>query len=275
MRLRLPFRPRVLQLESTNDCMFSCGICMRLHGRSEVGYLSFNDFVRLPLKRFEEVAFHGWGEPLLHPELFRMVSYASGLGLRTSLITNGFLLHDRLGEVLDSPLDELAVGIYTLSGRSGVLDAITELISRRRGRRPRVVFDITILKENLGEIPKIVGAAAEAGADAVVLHRLFNLHKPGLERPSRDEELRLFREVEAVAKERRVKVYYPPARRVRPCIVTMNCLFITWDCRYSPCCFLAEMGFLLGNALRDDIFLMHLKFMARMRRNEVCRRCPW
>jgi len=249
---------------------------MRLHSRGEVGYLRFEDFVRLPLRRFEEVAFHGWGEPLLHPDLFRFVSHASGLGLRTSLITNGFLLRDRLGEVLSSPLDELAVGIYTLAGRSEVLDAVAELVGRRgSGGRPRVLFDITILKENLSEIPKIVEAAAEVGVDAVVLHRLFNLHKPGLERPSRGEEVRLFREVEAVAGERGVKVYYPPARRVRPCIVTLNCLFVTWDCRYSPCCFLAEMGYSLGSAFDEGMFLKHLKFITGMRRNEICRRCPW
>ncbi len=268
-------KPKILQLESTNDCMLNCRICMRVKSSRPIGYLSMDKFVKLPLTSFKEVAFHGWGEPLLHPDLFKMVSHASRLGIRTSLITNGYLIRRRLNEILSSPLNELAVGIYTLKGREEVLKGVKELIKSRRRGEPRVLFDVTILKENLSEIPEIVVKASELGIDGVVLHRLFNLHDPSLKRPSRDEEVEMLEKVRRVARESGIKVYPPPNRRVRPCIVALNCLFITWDCMYSPCCFLAELGYLLGNALRDDIFIKHLKFMAGMRRNEYCRKCPW
>ncbi len=267
-------KPKVLQLEATNDCFMNCRICMRRRSTRPVGYISLDDFVKLPLREFKEVAFHGWGEPLLHPQLFYMVRHAKSLGLRTSLITNGFLIDRRMEDILSSGLDELAIGIYTLSGREKVIRNVELLLRNRGGSAPSVVFDITILKENLEEIPKIVETAANLGVDAVVLHRLFYAHDPELTPPSRSEEEKLFSRLSKMADELGIKIYLPQYKRVRPCIVTLECMFVTWDCRYSPCCFLAEMGHLLGDARKDDVFELHRKFLLR-REVDVCKKCPW
>ncbi len=267
-------KPRILQLEATNDCFMSCRICMRRKSSRPVGYLKLEDFAKLPLREFEEVAFHGWGEPLLHPQLFEMVRYAKRLGLRTSLITNGFLLGEKIEDILSSGLDEVAIGIYTLSGREKVLSNVETLARARSGSQPRIVFDVTILRENLGEIPKIVETAAKLGIDAVVLHRLFHAHDPELEPPSRSDEEKLFSVVSRVSRELGIRVYLPRYRRTRPCIVALQCMFVTWDCRYAPCCFLAEMGYLLGDARKDDVFALHRRFLLR-RGVEVCDECPW
>lgn len=267
-------KPRILQLEATNDCFMNCRICMRRRSSRPVGYLDPEDFVKLPLREFEEVAFHGWGEPLLHPKLFDMVRYAKRLGLRTSLITNGFLVGEKIEEIMSSGLDELAIGIYTLRGRDRVLKNVEKLVRVRNGSEPRVVFDITVLKENLNEIPKIIEVGARIGIDAVVLHRLFYAHDPELEPPSRDEERKLFSEVSRLSRELGIRMYIPRYRRTRPCIVVLQCMFVSWDCRYSPCCFLAEMGYLMGDARKDDVFDLHRKFLAQ-RGVEVCAKCPW
>ena len=267
-------KPKILQLEVTNDCFMNCRICMRRRSSRSIGYLSFEDFIRLPIKEFKEVAFHGWGEPLLHPRLFDMIKYAKKLGLRTSLITNGFLVDKHIEDILSSGLDELAVGIYTLKGRDKVLKNIELLLKNRDGSKPYIVFDITILRENLDEIPKIVDTASKLGIDAVVLHRLFYAHDPELQPPSRSDEERLFLTLSKLADKLGIRVYLPQYRRTRPCIVTLQCMFITWDCKYSPCCFLAEMGYLMGDAKRDNIFELHRKFLLRRSVN-VCEKCPW
>lgn len=65
------------------------------------------------------VTFSG-GEPTLHPSLLEMMSYAKGLGLQVSIITNGTRLTDPMLEVLD------VVGI--------TLDAVSEPLLREMGR---------------------------------------------------------------------------------------------------------------------------------------------
>ena len=247
---------------------------MRRKSLRPTGYISLDDFSRLPLKEFKEVAFHGWGEPLLHPKLFDMVRYAKKLGLKTSLITNGFLIDRRLEDILSSGLDELAIGIYTLNGREKVLKNVELLLRNRSGSSPRVLFDITILRENLEEIPRIIETAARLGVDAVVLHRLFYAHDPELVPPSKNDEKKLFSHLSKISDKLGIKVYLPQYKRTRPCIVTLQCMFVTWDCKYSPCCFLAEMGYLVGDARKEDVFHLHKKFLLR-REVDVCKKCPW
>jgi MoaA/NifB/PqqE/SkfB family radical SAM enzyme len=57
------------------------------------------------------VTFSG-GEPLLHPELDRMISYVRGRGILTGLITNGYLLTERRVQQLnDAGLDHMQISI--------------------------------------------------------------------------------------------------------------------------------------------------------------------
>jgi len=84
-------RPIILQAELTNDCNLNCKICMRRYLDREIGYMSFENFKKLPLNKFKEIAFHGWGEPLLHPQLFDMIRFAKSIGIKTSLILS--LIH--------------------------------------------------------------------------------------------------------------------------------------------------------------------------------------
>ena len=115
--------------------------------------MKFGDFKRLPLKKFKEVALHGWGEPLLHPDIFKMISYAKSLGAKVSVITNGILLGNKMEQILASGLDSLAIGIYTLKGKSKILDDVKRLReeARSRGSRLEILFDVTIFLENLDE----------------------------------------------------------------------------------------------------------------------------
>ncbi len=247
---------------------------MRKNSKREVGYLSYEDFKKLPLKRFREIAFHGWGEPLLHPDVFKMVSYANSLGIKTSLITNGVLLDKRVDEIFNSNLNSIAFGIFTLRGKQRVIENVQMFIEEKEKRKSKIetFVDITIFKDNLNEVEEIVKLCKEIGVDGVVLHRLFNLHNPSLNTLSKTEEKELFAKLKDV---KGIKVYFPPKKHSIPCVVAKNCIYITWDCKQSPCCFLCEMGYVLGDAFSGDIFERHLRFLKEMNENEICRRCFW
>ena len=260
-------KPKTLQLEVTNDCNSNCLICMRVTSKRKVGYISLDDFLKIPFENFKEVAFHGWGEPLLHPKLFEMVKIASDKGVTTSLITNGLILDKKLDDILNSNLDSIAFGIFTTKGKEKVFKNISEFVKRNNSIKNFI--DITILPENLEDIKRIVTFAGENGLD-VVLHKLFYAHNPSLS-PLPREKIKLACKIaKEIGKDYGIKIYTPP-KQTRPCAVALSCIFLSWDFVASPCCFLHEMGF----HYPDLSFDKHRKFLLEMKKNEICKKCPW
>ncbi len=52
------------------------------------------------------------GEPLLHPDLLRIVEYSLGLGLKTWITTNGILLKNQIDDLYAAGLRDINVGFY-------------------------------------------------------------------------------------------------------------------------------------------------------------------
>ncbi len=265
-------RPEIIQVETTNDCFMNCKPCMRRHLERDKGYINFEEFKRLPLKSFKEVCLHGWGEPLMHPDIFKMIRYVKSLGIKASLCTNGFLVKDKVEEIIGSGLDELSFGIYTLKGRERAVEGIREVLELRDGK-PVVYVDVTIMRDNLEEIPELVKYFLDMGVDGVVLHRVFNVYKvdPDVEYIDKREEKELFKTLKRIGGKR----VYLPTRHTNPCRVVLMTIFVTWDLKQCPCVYLSETY--LGDARTDfgTMLRRHLKFVMGMRRNEICRKCFW
>lgn len=94
--------PSLIHVEVTNRCNLNCKMCgrtlMSLKGKSD---LSFDLYVKIidQASRMgtEMIILHSWGEPLLHPDIDKMIFYASQRGLPTWLSTNATLLDDCIG----------------------------------------------------------------------------------------------------------------------------------------------------------------------------------
>jgi MoaA/NifB/PqqE/SkfB family radical SAM enzyme len=111
------------------------------------------------------------GEPLLHPEFERLVRHAHGLGLRTNMVTNGFLLQKKL-EPVARYIDKVSISLDhpsskhdELRGIRGLFDAIVSGTQAFRKRAPdkRVIFVCTLQKANVD--PPTIRALAELMAD--------------------------------------------------------------------------------------------------------------
>jgi len=75
------------------------------------------------LPSLKRLSLNNWGEPLLHPDIFRMVRLAKDKGTKTAIFcTNGVLLDDAHAEQLfESGLDILE---FSLDGLPGVYESI-------------------------------------------------------------------------------------------------------------------------------------------------------
>jgi cyclic pyranopterin phosphate synthase len=107
--------PQHIYLTLTANCNLRCKGCR--YGRD------FMPNQQLPLQlvrdtlddikelNFELVRLYG-GEPLMHKEIAPIVEYATHLGLRTYLTTNGILLKKKFDDLYTAGLRRVSVGLY-------------------------------------------------------------------------------------------------------------------------------------------------------------------
>jgi len=254
---------------------------MRKNLESNTGFMPFDNFKWIvDSYNFREVALHGWGESLLNREIFQMIEYAKKRGVRTSLTTNGTLVGDNIDNILNSGLDDIAFGFYDMNILMKSMDNVIELIREKKKEKStlRTFFDITLYKDNVDEVFEVIRKANEIGADAAVLHRLFNTYNVNkeFESLSKKEEEKLFDKVKALEKELNFKIYLPK-KHTLPCRVVKSTIFVTYDGRVTPCCFLPE--FYVGDIEEGMRNILRSKeygnFLVNMQIHSVCSKCIW
>ena len=178
-----------IYVEPTSRCNLSCRTCVRHSWSEPVGTMSMDTFARLvdglrEVPTLRTVAFWGFGEPLLHPEIGAMIAAVKSLGAETELITNALLLDEALAERLVSAgLDRLVVSIDGVSPeaqadvRSGasLQTVIENLKGLGRVRRslerdnPTIGLEFVAMRRNVHELPKLRALSREIDARFVVV----------------------------------------------------------------------------------------------------------
>lgn len=91
-------------LEITNVCNLACSFCPGT--KREKRFMSTDEFALLAEKirpHTDYLYFHLMGEPLLHPELCKLLLISAELGFKVIITTNGTLLEKKGEILLDSP----------------------------------------------------------------------------------------------------------------------------------------------------------------------------
>ena len=276
------FPQTTLQIEPTRRCNLNCKICIRPNLDELTASLSLKDFRKvLDSSNFRHVALHGWGEPLLNPELFQMVKYAESKGVSTELTTNATLLETNIERILASGLSSIVFGIHDNEKLPVVASQIRELVTRRsleRLRKPKAYVDIVVYEGNRNRIEHLVETAAELSIDAVVLHRIFDIRQAGPDTRyiSVQDEKMLFRRVKNLARRVKLKLYLPPEPSI-PCRAVRYSLFVTSEGKITPCPYLPE--FYMGDAFREEVKEVicsnrYINFIKNMDKHPVCSKCP-
>jgi MoaA/NifB/PqqE/SkfB family radical SAM enzyme len=183
-------KPICLYLEVTNRCNLLCTTCPRTYEELEPpADMSWDLFTSIidQAPSLERAVLHGVGEPMLVPELPRMVAYLKERGVYVLFNTNGTALSERNGRALiGAGLDELRVSLdasnresfKAIRGRDYFgrivrnVRAFRELQDREGHLKPQVSVWLTGLRETIRELPAFVRVAAEIGVKEVYLQRL-------------------------------------------------------------------------------------------------------
>lgn len=111
--------PLHLDIESTNNCNLRCLMCGRNWMKEKIGYVSFELFKKIINEaakyHLPSIKLNYRGEPLLHPDLVKMVKYAKKKGiLEVQFNTNGLLLNEKKArELIGAGLDRI---IFSFDG---------------------------------------------------------------------------------------------------------------------------------------------------------------
>jgi radical SAM protein with 4Fe4S-binding SPASM domain len=187
-----PSLPRELQVEVTGACNLRCRMCLVRYrpalDRTE-GSLSFERFRALvdALPELHTLTLQGLGEPLLAPDLFRMIAYVSARGVRAGFNTNATLLTRRTAErLVDAGLDWLCVSLDGASAatyeaiRDGARFArvaanvrgLVRVMRERSATRPALSLVFVAMRRNVAELPALVALAAGWGVPTVRVQNL-------------------------------------------------------------------------------------------------------
>jgi radical SAM protein with 4Fe4S-binding SPASM domain len=212
-----PPLPTELQVEVTGACNLACEMCLVSYrpklGRRE-GAMPFEAFKQLVdgLPKLERVTLQGLGEPLLAPDIFRMIEYASSRGIRMGFNTNGALLTRECAErLVVSGLEWLHVSLDGATAatyesirhgssfarvRANII-GLVETMRRLGATKPTTQLVFVAMRRNVAEVPALVRLAHEWGVGRLWVQNLSHSFDDTLASGAY-QKIRLYAEREAL-----------------------------------------------------------------------------
>lgn len=157
--------PLYVYLELTEACNFNCKFCSV--GKRNRNYIS----VELAKKVLNEMKknniydiYYTGGEPMLHPNLAEIVNYASELGIRQTILTNGSLIKKH-GSILDKFMC-ICVSLHGNKRTHNLLtnsDSYDEMISNiklaKKHTNVKINYTVTTDNQNIDEMMSVLDYA--------------------------------------------------------------------------------------------------------------------
>lgn len=200
-------RPFILSHLLTSRCNADCRTCLwKAPPDAATDELSLED-IRALYRDAGAAGFMAlvlWGgEPLLHPDVGEALRAAREARMRTTLITNGWLLEERAPEVMPH-LDRLMVSVDAIGPahdearrRPGLFERLDRGVQRVRKEFPGVfvIVNVVLSRLNLDRIEEIADYG-RAHADLVSFQAMNETEYGHVERPIDADALRLTPEEE-------------------------------------------------------------------------------
>lgn len=167
LQMRVRKRPFVLSHGINARCNLRCPFCE--YWRNPGPEMATEAIIAMldDAKSFGIGVYNAWtAEPLLRSDLPAILRHARSLGMVTSLITNGLLLSERIGDLSDLDLLSVSVdGIDSYKEIRGVsVDPVLEGVRAAREAGHAVLINCVISRKSLSELEDLVDLARDLGA---------------------------------------------------------------------------------------------------------------
>ena len=104
-------------VEITNICNRNCSFCPGT--TREKRRMSFEEFKRVANSLVgvtDYIYFHVMGEPLTHPKLPEFIKYATSIGFKCAVTTNGTLINAKREELISSGIYKVNLSVHSFEG---------------------------------------------------------------------------------------------------------------------------------------------------------------
>jgi putative heme d1 biosynthesis radical SAM protein NirJ2 len=178
----------IISWSTTNACDLNCPHCYRDAGKAAPNELTTSEAKTL-LEQISEAGFKimifSGGEPLLRKDIFELVEYAAGQGLRPVFGTNGILLtRETVQRLKDSGAVAMGISLDSTDpekhdsfrGIPGSFDKTVNGMKNCKEAGLRFQIHTTVMDWNYDEIEQVTDLAVELGASA---HHIFFLVPTG------------------------------------------------------------------------------------------------
>lgn len=199
--------PYMAHISPSGLCNLSCNFCPahspEVKGKELLSFDTFKKFLDEVGDYLIYIIMWSWGEPLLNPEMPRMIQYAKEKGVLVVTSSNLNTLGP-LGAkgLISSGLDALIVAAdgaseetYQRLRKGGSLGAVVEntkkLLEERdrmKARHPLINLRMVVSRENEHEIEDFKQLASDLGVDMVSL-KAFSTRQAGTENPEIDKKV--------------------------------------------------------------------------------------
>lgn len=183
--------PQTIQIEVTNRCNLNCAMCPREKFELEYQDMDLSIFERI-LTKFKpntKIVLTGWGEPLLHPDIFRIIALCKSRGLVTEMTTNGVLITEEAAvKLVESNIDSVSISVdyfhecaqERLRHNCPFIERnIKNLIgARSKQNKPQIILQPTLHKGKENDVFEVIRKGSELKVDEVNIVRLdrrFNI----------------------------------------------------------------------------------------------------
>ena len=174
-------KPLILTLLLTYSCNLKCPFC----GQNDIRrHKNFNGSMQLSLEQVEKILndasaagiknINLWGgEPLLHPDIFKIIKAVKKRYMRCFMVTNGVLLEKYAQEIIDSRLDFLQISVDApgdehdkVRNHAGLfrkIEAGVKLINEKKRVFPFISSATVLLPDNLNRVTEIADSNFRIG----------------------------------------------------------------------------------------------------------------
>lgn len=284
--------PLTLMFEPANFCNLKCPLCPTgagLLGRKKAT-LKFQDFKKI-LDQFSPYIIHlrlwNWGEPLLNPEIYKMIAYAKKHDIFVNTSTNSFFLtKENAKRIVESGLDEIIISLdgaseetykkYRKKGNfSRVVGAMKTLVLEKKksgSKNPKIKVQFIIMRHNEHEIEKAIKLAGDIGADSIFFKTVgmmdVSIYEPLKRYLPENKEFRRYKD------KRQEKRNF--------CDYLWDETTVNVDGSVVPCCRDSHNSYSFGNVLTEPFKKIwnnrkYVEFRKRVLRNkqdiDLCRFC--
>lgn len=272
--------PLRVWIEPTNACNLRCRTCPQsvdgfpMRGMMDVELMKK---IAIDLRTIHPrmVTLHLSGEPLLHPEIARLVRILKQEDLAVTFSTNGLLLtRSKVEGLIEAGLDDIRIDFAANKERYEEIrqEAVWEVVynniltllevKRQKGLfNPRVLLVNMDITDDEGETAHNLAQLKDLFKDYTVEVLNLGLHTWAGEFAQKAKEDPLFKEL-SLLHEGRGKYF--------PCPHIFGSFVVTWDGDVVPCCRDLKKDYIIGNIKEHSIMeLWNSDRMLQLRRKQI------